>query len=196
MRIPFIKNKNKSLAIKLSNGFTLVEVLIAISIFVTSALAMLVTLSSGLTQTSYARDRLVASYLAQEGVEYLRNTRDNYMLFSPNGFKDFKDALTDCYDGPCNFKESLNLSGQPIEFFKCSDDLTDCELGVEEGKYTDLFSNPSNIDNIPSGFKRKISAGVSGVDSNSIEVIVTVYWQQGSGTKSVAFSENLFNWYK
>lgn len=187
MKIHFTQNNKK--------GFTLVEVLIAISIFVTSALAMLVTLSSGLTQTNYARDRLVASYLAQEGIEYLRNTRDNEMLFGTNGFKDFETDLADCYDQYCNFKESLNLTGQPVEFFKCSDDPSDCELGVEEGKYTDLFSN-SNINNTPSGFKRKISAGISGADHNSIEVVVTVYWKQGSGTKSVAFSENLFNWYK
>ena len=72
--IKFFKQKNK--------GFTLVETLVAISIFTMSILGLLSTLSRGVTDTSYAKQKMVASYLAEEGIEYLRNQRDNYVLYN------------------------------------------------------------------------------------------------------------------
>ncbi|MEJ0001975.1 MAG: prepilin-type N-terminal cleavage/methylation domain-containing protein [bacterium] len=65
-----------------NGGFTLVETLVAISIFTLSVLIMLSVLSKGISDTAYAKKKLIASYLAQEGIEYMRNMRDTYMLYS------------------------------------------------------------------------------------------------------------------
>src|SRR3989344_5745995 len=79
----FLKQKNKGRQIlSLSKGFTLVETLVAISIFTTSILALLVILSGSISNTNYAKQKMVATYLAQEGIEYARNLRNNAFLFS------------------------------------------------------------------------------------------------------------------
>ena len=53
-------------------GFTLVEMLVAVSIFTASILALLGILAQGISNTGYAKRKMIASYLAQEGVEYMK----------------------------------------------------------------------------------------------------------------------------
>lgn len=81
---------------KISGGFTLVETLVAISIFTMSILGLLIVLTNGISDTGYAKKKLAASYLAQEGIEYVRNQRDNAVLYdaiSPsNGWDNFTNA--------------------------------------------------------------------------------------------------------
>ena len=45
-----------------------------------------------------------------------------------------------------------------------------------------------------SGFVRKIWADEI-TPNEEIKIFSKVEWTQGSGTKSVTFSENLYNWY-
>lgn len=66
---------------KLGRGFTLVETLVAVSIFTVSILGLLSVLSQGISDTGYAKKKVAAGYLAQEGIECIRNTRDNYFLY-------------------------------------------------------------------------------------------------------------------
>lgn len=81
----------------LNKGFTLVETLVAISIFTLSMVAVLSVLVTSISNTSYAKRKMVASYLAQEGIEYVRNMRDNYVLYPESGksWVSFKDANKD-----------------------------------------------------------------------------------------------------
>jgi prepilin-type N-terminal cleavage/methylation domain-containing protein len=72
--IQFSKQKNK--------GFTLVETLIAISIFSMSIVTMMSVLGTGISDTNYAKTKIIATYLAQEGIEHARNIRDNYVLYA------------------------------------------------------------------------------------------------------------------
>lgn len=96
--IKFFKQKNAGRKI-LSNakGFTLVETLVAVSIFTVSILGLMAVLSQGISDTGYAKKKIVAGYLAQEGVELTRNMRDNYVLFNVSGsevgWSDFKGAV-------------------------------------------------------------------------------------------------------
>lgn len=83
----FFKKFNKSnkgrQILSLSKGFTLVETLVAISIFTGSILGLMSVLASGISNTNYAKQKMIASYLAQEGIECIRNTRDTYVLYPP-----------------------------------------------------------------------------------------------------------------
>lgn len=75
------------------SGFTLVETLVALSIFTVSILGLLGVLTRSSANINYAKQKMTASYLAQEGMECIRNIRDNYVLYpdppsqSWNGFR-------------------------------------------------------------------------------------------------------------
>lgn len=88
----FLKQKNKK-----NKAFTLVETLVAISIFTMSILGLMSVLASGISNTNYAKQKMAATYLAQEGIEYVRNMRDNYVLYNTDGSQigwfDFTDAV-------------------------------------------------------------------------------------------------------
>jgi type II secretory pathway pseudopilin PulG len=71
--------------LKKNKGFTLVETLVAISIFTVSILGLISILASGVSDISYAKQKIVASYLAQEGIEYVRNMRDTAVLYPSVG---------------------------------------------------------------------------------------------------------------
>lgn len=71
-------------------GFTLVETLVAISIFTVSLIGIMSVLASGISDTNYAKQKMIAGYLAQEGIECIRNTRDNYILYPGHTWNEFK----------------------------------------------------------------------------------------------------------
>jgi type II secretory pathway pseudopilin PulG len=86
---------------KQNRGFTLVETLVAISIFTLSILAMMSVLASGISDTNYAKQKMTATYLAQEGIETMRNTRDTYVLY-PNSGNDWDSFKAD-YMGEADY---------------------------------------------------------------------------------------------
>lgn len=61
-------------------GFTLIETLVAVLILTTSVVGPLSIASRGLTSSLVAKDQIVAFYLAQDAVEYVRFMRDSNKL--------------------------------------------------------------------------------------------------------------------
>ena len=119
----FFKKNNK--------GFTLVETLVSISIFSISILGLLSVLASGISNTSYAKQKMVATYLAQEGIEYVRNVRDTSVLYDSSGAQHGWDT----------FKSTLPVSSS-LSFYPTSSDFSgyvrtiraDTGLGSDEVK--------------------------------------------------------------
>ena len=176
---------------KLSDGFTLVETLVAISIFTVSIMALMSVLAQGTADTRYAKQKIVATYLAQEGIEYIRNMRDTYVLYpaTSNDWNKFNAKLTPCNSGnECGFDSSKLVTDNAF-IFKCSSG--DCKLYIDNGSYNTSVGTDS-------GFVRKIEANPilnnEGTIIDGIKFFVTVSWTQGSGNKSIVFSESLFNW--
>ncbi len=66
--------------IKTKEGFTLIETLVAISIFVASVTLLLVVTGGGIKDVNSAQNKLTATYLAQEGAELVRAARDTYFM--------------------------------------------------------------------------------------------------------------------
>jgi len=184
-----------------NKGFTLIETLVAVSIFSVSILGLMSVLSSGISNTTYAKQKIIASYLAQEGIEYIRNMRDTYVLYGANGqagWNAFNTKLStnSCLatGNGCYFNaDGLNYldKTQPMNdlaFSPCVGSGGACpEMKYDSatGKYN--YSTGSNT-----GFFRKIK--VIQDQPNETKISSTVSWMQGSGNHSVTFSENLFNW--
>ncbi len=70
----------RSFTTKRSTGFTLVETLVAVAIITLAVSGPLFMASRAVVATQIARDQLTASYLAQEGIEYVRAMRDAEFL--------------------------------------------------------------------------------------------------------------------
>ncbi|MEO5635114.1 MAG: type II secretion system protein [Candidatus Paceibacterota bacterium] len=191
MKYNFNKNFKK--------GFTLVETLVAISIFSASLLAVMAVLSSGIASTNYTKTKLTASYLAQEGIEFIRNMRDTYVLYdvtsAQNGWNTFNTKLTgaSCQTTGCYFDDQsldYNSRNQAITLITpvaCGGPCPQLKYDSVTGKYgyNNLWQNTV--------FTRKISiTPIAG--GNEVKVTSTVSWTQGSGSYTEVFSENLFNW--
>ena len=178
----FREQKNK--------GFTLVETLVAISIFTISLLGLMSVLASGISDTTYAKRKVTADYLGQEAVEYVRNVRDTYVLYnstdSQTGWNNFKALMASCTAGnECGFDNTVF----PLTGFLCSDPAHTCKLYLSNGNY-----NSNSSVGADSGFVRKIWSDTTGLGSNEIKIYSKVFWTQGSGNYSTTFSEDLFNW--
>lgn len=62
--------------IKFTTGFTLLEALVAISIIMVSVVAPITISQKGLSSAVYTKNYMLASYLAQDAMEYIKNKRD------------------------------------------------------------------------------------------------------------------------
>jgi len=72
---------NQTLRRKKTSGYILIEALVAITLLLVGLPAALSSASKGISSASYAKDQLIATNLAQEGIEIIRTTRDgNYLL--------------------------------------------------------------------------------------------------------------------
>lgn len=79
-------------------GFSLVETMVAITILALALVGPFIAVRNALQGSYVARDQLVASMLAQEAMEYLRNVRDNNYLSGRDWLDGFSSPVRDgCY---------------------------------------------------------------------------------------------------
>ncbi|MDD2935622.1 MAG: prepilin-type N-terminal cleavage/methylation domain-containing protein [Candidatus Pacebacteria bacterium] len=177
----FLKTKN--LKLKTNTGFTLIETLVAISILLIAIISPLVLAKQGMVSARLAKNQLVAFYLAQEAVEYIRNVRDTNLLSEAN----WLSYLGDCQSGLCYidaqepvFSSAINSCG-----IECPE-LNKYYPDVNQENF--LYSYESGS---PSGFVRNIRIEDVPNNSDEVSVEVEIIWDRGQRTFSVR--ESLFN---
>jgi Tfp pilus assembly protein PilV len=67
-------------------GFSFLEVMLVVFILGTSLVVFIQVISKGIGHSADSRDTIIASELAQEGVELVRNIRDNNWAHKTDGF--------------------------------------------------------------------------------------------------------------
>ncbi len=170
--------KLKIYNIKTSKGFTLIETLVAISILLLSISAPLTIASKGLASSYYAREQITAFYLAQDAVEYIRNTRDNNFLSGANwlnGFPDTNGALftVDTTNGTM----ALCPSGGCVA------------LGYNSSTGFYKYNDPNAKVSV---FTRSIS--IKTINTNEALVSVKISWTAGKLSRTFSVKENILNW--
>jgi len=175
-----------------ARGFTLVETLIAITIL-TTAIVGPFAVAQGVLATSYtARDQLIASSLAQEGVEYVRYIRDsNFLTNYHGGAVTWLNGL-DGTNGPnCYYQSStkscvIDAGAQTVQ--QCaSNTCAELPLYVNSAnRYTETV-----VANQTERFTRVVQ--LRAISAHETQVIVTVSWNN-HGAHSVQINDDLQNW--
>jgi Tfp pilus assembly protein PilV len=181
-----------------NRAFSLLETLVAISIFTTSILALMSIMTQGISNTGYAKKKIIASYLAQEGIEYMRNLRDTYVLYnstSQNGWNAFNNKLSSagCMgNNGCYFNaDGLVYSDDSQPMIDIT--MTGCGSSCQTLLYDSTTGKYGYTTGVNSGYIRKIKV-IAQPGPDETKISSTVYWTQGSGTYNMVFSESLFNW--
>ncbi len=200
LKLSVQKNKSRAYPEHSRRGFTLIETLVAITIFTFSIVAMITVLGGGLKDTNFAKNKMTASFLAQEGIEVMRNIRDTFVLYDENsiGWSDFITHINNCNTASNQYGCFIHLEdliytepNKPItqvEIEPCDNSLcTELEFHESTGSYDYNNGNPS-------GFFRGIY--VEQISAKEIAIISSVYWKAGSGTQRVSFVDYLSNWNK
>lgn len=90
----------KILTKKIKKGFSLLEVIVALFILSIGITGMLSLIVFSINNSRESRDIIVASQLAQEGIELVRNRRDSNVIANPSDVFLGMDANDDCRIDP------------------------------------------------------------------------------------------------
>ncbi len=154
-------------------GFSLMEVIIAIGVIVTTLITLIALISSVVSGLKPAKFKLTATSLAQEGLEIVRNIRDSNWL-------SYKRV-------PENWRDGLAAGDYRAQY----DELTlfswaDLPLKIDSNGFYQYNSGS----NTP--FKRKITIGHIG--DNQIKAVSEVTWQEKGKSYTIEAESRLYNW--
>jgi len=156
-------------------GFTIIEAIVAIFVITTGIVGVLTLVTQTISSATYSSDKLIAAYLAQEGIEIIRNIRDTNWLDPANP--------------PWN--NGLGVGGYQADY-------NDLSLSAYTGIPLNLENPPSNMYGYglgtPTKFTRKITISDGPVSVNSLNIKVEVSWEEKGKPYKVEAQENLYNW--
>jgi len=161
------------------------EVIAATFVLVVAVIGCYLAFSGIISQISFISSKQTAAYLAQEGLEIVRNIRDtNWLQDSTLGWDNFKAAFSDknCSSG-CEADYKTGTSGQLIAL-------------RSYGSGSLLMVDADGFYNYSSGtatkFKRKIT--VSPANPDVVQVSVQVSWSDKGQSYNFTVAEDLYNW--
>ncbi|MBI5405773.1 type II secretion system protein [Candidatus Kaiserbacteria bacterium] len=180
-------------------AFTLVETLIAVTILTLAVAGPLFTASRAIIAAQIARDQLIASYLAQEGLEYARAMRDNAYL----AVHDQPNASSLAWN---NFLINESQSG----IFQCRAPKI-CTLDSVQGGASPLTSCPGNSctdplyllsngiysqQNLPGSTKTPFVRSIQAIDVSATDerIVATVTWSFHGITYAVTSTDHFTSW--
>lgn len=168
-------------------GFTLVETLVAITVVVTAMVGPLYAVQQSLNASRTAREQLIASSLAQEGVEYVRGMRDSnylYVLANPGSSRswlfgvDGTAGSVNCITAACVVDPTQNTVSRTIAPLYLS----------ATNLYNQAGSGTSTI------FTRRVQLTAVPGSVSEMVVTVTVTWTMKGQARNVTIVERLHNW--
>ncbi len=179
------------------NGFTIIETMVAVAVLTTIITAPLTLAERSLASADAARQEITAVYLAQEAIEFIRNSRDSNVLGGAawlTGLDACKDALG------CGIDPTAESPSNQV--FVCNALLFTCTLQINKGDPTinplaGLYGHQRvGSDWVNTEYTRSVAL-VEAADSKEAKVTVTVSWSAGGfGGRSISVSTNLMHWYE
>lgn len=204
------------------SGFTLVETLVAVAIIMLAITGPFMSAERTVVVASIVHDKMTASFLAQEGLEYARALRDKVYLeecykyspscslwwgdYSSNPYQNTMYDIRQCSaNTPCSVDTSVGKSTYDKVLYSPFSNLNTTELYICAANnstcgalYLDTttgqYTTTSNINTVPTPFIRTIYAQTF-PGSPDTEIISTVKWTNHGRAYSSSVSDRLTSWY-
>ena len=188
-----------------ARGFTLIETMIAVTILMLAVAGPIYAASRAIVAAQIGRDQLTASYLAQEGIEYVRAMRDDEYLaayaaggttvsttawtnFLTNPLSDTA-TISGCETTTCTLDPSLPMgTGNGAALSPCSGSAC-APLYLAGGVYTER-SGISGAVQTP--FTRTVQAFA--VSAHGERIVSTVYWNFHGSPYQIVITDYLTPW--
>ncbi len=157
-------------------GFTIIEVIMATFILTVTVSGSFALIQQTLVSASMNQQKLIAYYLAQEGVEIVRNIRDsNWLDGAP-----WDDGIAD------------DLSAGQFQNYLTA--YNESELISFESKVLNLDGDGfySYFSGTPTKFKREITITKTSIDS--FKVSAKIQWSERGRTHNTEVIGHLYNW--
>lgn len=204
-----IKAKGKE-----NKGFTLIELITALSLISIALVAVISLLVSTLKTSKASKDELIAANLAREGIELIRNIRDtNWLKCNEETTSSACRWGHFATDTEGNLKKINKNNKYILEFnpfnensipilrqVQDDDDIniSICTIGQNQAYiHSNIDCNADGAEKEETIFSRHITFTQNHADVNStdeIQVTVTVEWTEQSQDRSISLTEYLYNW--
>ncbi len=179
----------------------MVETLVAVLLLVVAIAGPLTVASRAFNAALIAKDQIVAYYLAQDAMEYVRFVRDTNCLAAGTAqpcntpsspWLTSPTSLSACVGSSCTVNSITPAVAGCTHTVSSTCDVLYYNTTLKQFTHT----GPASATNIQTRFKRvvAITSPVAG-NTNEALVTVTVYWRNGtSAERNVTLSENIYNW--
>ena len=184
------------------SGFTLIEAMVAVTVITLAVAGPLVTASRAVVASQIAHDQLIASYLAQEGIEYVRAMRDDEYLrvhtqtnASTLAWSDFVTGDPATYAGSVRDCRSTACILDPSRTMGTGSGLALCQVGICALAPLYLDSNGYNQQGSGSAtiFTRTVQAfDVAG--GNEERIVSKVTWTSHGYPYAITVTDHLTPW--
>lgn len=216
-----MKLRKFPLIFKKSNGQGLLELIVAIGIIIAGVVATLTLVISSIQAGRKSADKIIASNLAREGIEIVRNIRDSNWITTGSNWDDGLISGTDPTAIPIiDNTNATSLDFTPSNFGAvCVVGKPDCTKIYKSDSYYIQRSDPSNLSetyfyrllylnpicrNPNDGTEKIVEKGesstcglasyVSYTEKIGIRVISEIHWPNPSGKNVVEVEDRLYNW--
>jgi len=186
---------------KTQAGYSIIEVMVAITVLLLAIVGPLTIAAKGLQSSYYARDQVTAYMLAQEGIEGVTAYRNEQLLAAFNAgnlsntwnWASETGTFADCYETEgCNFDfTSTDITASLVACDPVSNCLLDYNSSSIPARYH--VNNGTATDDSP--FTRRVY--LTTVNAEEIIVRSEVTWLPGifSTQQTVTLTTSLFNIY-
>ncbi|MFH1129221.1 MAG: prepilin-type N-terminal cleavage/methylation domain-containing protein [Patescibacteria group bacterium] len=158
-----------------NKGFTLMEVIVSVGIITTVLVTVIGLITFSISGIRLNKSKTIAFGLAQEGLELVKNIRDNNWLSGKRTIANWRDGLEEGdHLVQYNLGTLMSFSSVPLKI-----------------DTNGFYQHDGGSDTI---FYRKIN--IQYVDDDQIKITVQITWQESGRNQILSSEVRFYNWLK